>query len=51
MDDALVLSITDRYIELYERVTGMSFERGDTRIDPLARIDRHVRDWIGEDAF
>jgi phosphoribosylaminoimidazole-succinocarboxamide synthase len=51
MDDALVQSITDRYIELYERVTGMSFERGDTRIDPLARIDRHVRDWIGEDAF
>jgi len=30
MDDAFVSSVTERYIELYEKVSGKKFERGTT---------------------
>ena len=30
MDDAFVQSVTDRYVELYERITGMTFVPADT---------------------
>ena len=31
MPDDFVTTVTDRYIELYERITGLSFEKADTR--------------------
>lgn len=45
MPDEFVQTITDRYIELYERVTGLSFERTDTS-DILGRIDRNVKSYL-----
>ena len=45
MDDAFVNSVTNRYIELYEKVTGESFERApqDELID---RVSRNVEQWL-----
>jgi phosphoribosylaminoimidazole-succinocarboxamide synthase len=45
MPDEFVQTITDRYIELYERVTGLSFERTDTS-DILGRIDTNVKKYL-----
>jgi phosphoribosylaminoimidazole-succinocarboxamide synthase len=45
MPDEFVQTITDRYIELYERVTGLSFERTDTS-DILGRIDANVKKYL-----
>lgn len=41
MDDAFVGEISDRYIELYERMTGEKFARADTS-DILRRIETNV---------
>jgi len=41
MPDAFVSEISDRYIELYEQVTGRVFEK-DTSADPLARIEQNI---------
>jgi phosphoribosylaminoimidazole-succinocarboxamide synthase len=41
MPDAFVQEITDRYVELYEKVTGQSFVR-DTSENIAARIERNV---------
>ena len=41
MDDAWVGQISDRYIELYEKVTGMLFDKGDTT-DILGRIEKNI---------
>jgi phosphoribosylaminoimidazole-succinocarboxamide synthase len=43
MSDEWVGQISDRYIELYELVTGHSFVR-DTSADPLRRIEQHILD-------
>ncbi|MCW3127587.1 MAG: Phosphoribosylaminoimidazole-succinocarboxamides ynthase [Bacteroidetes bacterium] len=45
MPDEFVQTITDRYIELYERVTGLAFQRTDTS-DILGRIDRNVKKYL-----
>ena len=47
MPDEFVQTITDRYIELYERITGLTFERTDTS-DILARIDANVTKYLSE---
>ncbi len=47
MPDAFVSEISERYIELFEQVTGRPFERGDTT-DLPARIERHVTDSLKE---
>ncbi|MBN8684101.1 MAG: phosphoribosylaminoimidazolesuccinocarboxamide synthase [Chitinophagales bacterium] len=39
MPDAFVQEITDRYVELYEKVTGLPFVK-DQSEDPLARIEK-----------
>ena len=39
MPDAFVQEITDRYVELYEKVTGLPFIK-DQSEDPLARIEK-----------
>ena len=38
-------SISDRYIELYERITGEKFVKADDA-DPAARIGRNVEAWL-----
>lgn len=49
MSDEFVASVTDRYIELYENITGRTFERGDVS-DVLARVERNVTRWLAENA-
>lgn len=46
MPDAFVENVTERYIELFEKLTGTTFARGDTR-DMPARIERNVRAVLG----
>lgn len=42
MPDAFVAEITERYIELYEQVTGMPFRRDDSA-DIADRVERNIR--------
>ncbi|MDY5969510.1 MAG: phosphoribosylaminoimidazolesuccinocarboxamide synthase [Bacteroidales bacterium] len=46
MTDAVVSSITDRYIELYEHITGEKFQRADMCPDVAARIERNVTECL-----
>ena len=41
MPDAFVAEITDRYVELYEKVTGKKFEKDDSE-DVQRRIERNI---------
>ncbi|MCC7507296.1 MAG: phosphoribosylaminoimidazolesuccinocarboxamide synthase [Saprospiraceae bacterium] len=41
MPDSFVEEITARYIELYEKVTGMAFHKDESE-DPLERIERNI---------
>lgn len=45
MTDEYCRSVSDRYIELYERVTGRKFVPAPEE-DAEARIDRNVRQWL-----
>ena len=45
MSDEVVESISDRYIELYEKVTGEKFNRIDDD-DPLERIENNVTNYL-----
>lgn len=45
MDDAFVDSVSDRYIELYEKVTGKAFNKADMS-DPQERIMDHTVPFI-----
>lgn len=42
MSDEFVLSVSDRYIELYELVTGQSFVKDNENTDILARIEQNI---------
>ena len=44
MTPAIVESISDRYIELYEHITGESFVKGETE-DLTKRIEKNVTDY------
>lgn len=46
MPDAFVQEVSDRYIELFERVTGATFAPPDTADIP-GRIERSVKDYLG----
>jgi phosphoribosylaminoimidazole-succinocarboxamide synthase len=47
MPDSFVDTITERYIELYEKITGLSFEKANnTAIE--ARIEKNVEDFLKE---
>ncbi len=50
MTDEFVGTITERYIELYEKITGNTFERHDLS-DPLARIEKNVKGYFRETAL
>ena len=45
MPDEFVNTITERYIELYEKVTGLKFERGSTE-NLLERIEKNIAQWL-----
>lgn len=45
MPDEFVNTITERYIELYEKVTGLKFERGSTE-NLLERIEKNVSNYL-----
>jgi phosphoribosylaminoimidazole-succinocarboxamide synthase len=46
MDDAFVQSVTERYVELYERITGQSFHPAPTE-DINARVQSAVGAYLG----
>jgi phosphoribosylaminoimidazole-succinocarboxamide synthase len=47
MPDPFVDTITERYIELYEKITRLSFEKANnTAIE--ARIEKNVEDFLKE---
>lgn len=45
MPDAFVWEVSDRYIELYEKITGKQFVKADTG-NVLNRVERHIREYI-----
>lgn len=47
MPDDFVREVTDRYVGLYEQVTGRAFERRSTE-DLAADVDAAVRQWIAD---
>ncbi len=49
LTDAFVQTVSQRYIALYEKVTGMAFE-GDTSDDPVADVNRAVELWISNNS-
>lgn len=47
MDDAFVSSVTERYIELFEKVSGKKFERGDTS-NIEQRVEKNILDFLNK---
>ena len=47
MDDAFLATVTQRYVELYEKVTGKTFQ-GDAAADPHGRISEAVEAWLAQ---
>ena len=45
MTDAYCNSVSDRYIELYEKITGEKFVKADAA-DLEMRIERHITDYL-----
>ena len=46
MTPEIVSSISERYIELYEKVTGMKFEKADDSDDILKRIEKNIAECL-----
>ena len=47
MDDDFLQTVTSRYVELFETVTGEAFE-GDRTSDPLSRVSQAVESWLSD---
>ena len=47
MDNAFLATVTQRYVELYEKVTGKTFQ-GDSTADPHGRIAEAVEAWLSQ---
>ena len=47
MTDEIVTSISERYIELYEHITGEKFVKGDTD-NLLSRIEKNVTEYLNK---
>ena len=47
MTDEIVTSISERYIELYEHITGEKFVR-ETSEDIAARIEKNVTEYLSK---
>ena len=48
MTPEIVNSITDRYIELYENITGEKFVKADSTGNVLERIEKNVLDCLSK---
>ncbi len=46
MTDEIVSSISDRYIELFEHITGKKFEPAEYGVDPYARIEANINNTL-----
>ena len=46
MTDEYVASVSDRYIELYEHITGETFDKAKEEGDIAARIEQNVKNWL-----
>ena len=46
MTDEIVTSISERYIELYEHITGEKFDKAAEEGDIAARIEKNVSEWL-----
>ncbi len=46
MTDGYAESVSERYIELYEHITGETFDKAECEGDIAARIERNVREWL-----
>lgn len=47
MNDSKILEISNRYIELYEQITGLKFEKGETN-NILQRMDKNVKYYLSK---
>jgi len=47
MTDEIVTGISERYIELYEHITGEPFVKENTE-DIAARIEKNVTEWLAK---
>ena len=45
MNDDIIKKISDRYIELFEQISGERFNRGNS-VDPLERIESCIKNYI-----
>jgi phosphoribosylaminoimidazole-succinocarboxamide synthase len=45
MSDEYITAVSERYIELYEQITGKTFEKGETS-NIMARIETNVLEWM-----
>lgn len=50
MDDAFVNLVTERYIELYEKVTGKAFERADLS-QVSSRVETNITQWLAANGY
>jgi len=50
MTDAYVESVSERYIELYEKITGKPFEKADSS-NILQRIEANVNQFLATKGF
>ena len=48
MTPEVVKSISDRYIELYEHITGEKFDKAAETGDVLGRIERNVANYLAK---
>lgn len=48
MPDAFVTTVSDRYVELYEKVTGQSFVREDESVDIERRVLNNIKNYLGQ---
>ena len=44
--DAYAESVSERYIELYEHITGETFKKAADSDDLAARIEKNVSEWL-----
>jgi phosphoribosylaminoimidazole-succinocarboxamide synthase len=45
MSDEYITTVSERYMELYEQITGKTFEKGETS-NIMARIETNVLEWM-----
>ena len=44
--DEYAMSVSDRYIELYEHITGEHFDKAQEEGDIAERIEKNVSSWL-----